>query len=289
MPKLRNSTVKGKFRVLFRFEKFLKDNGNTTKIQKGVAQNLTLNDMQKILKDMPEYKELATKYSLHFDLIGKCLSGFNTSHLKVVGDAEQTVATGVDGSLGNPSSADAFNTAIKLMADGTVGPMDKLRMAILIVSSMHLNAANLQRLKSLLPSQGDARAFDNLVYLGVRNDTSKGATKFKVTDDEKKYFKNYAKAAKFDLQRFTPRLQQTLEEVYTNTLNKSEYNVQTVSSLKSGAPQTKKLLSNDLLVFKTGTLNKHQKIENKDKLIVFFVGGMAYSEVRVVKECGTVR
>lgn len=251
-----------------------------------MAQNLTLDDMQKILKDMPEYKELATRYSLHFELIGKCLNQFNAMNLKIVGDAEQTVATGVDNSLSNPSSADAFNAAIKLLSDGTVKPVDKLRMAILIVSSMHLNAANLQKLKSLLPNAADVKVLENLVYLGVRNDPSKGATKFKLIDSEKKYFKSYAKAAKFDLQRFTPRLQQTLEDIYTNQLNKTEFNVQTVSSLKTGAPQSKKLLSNDLLVFKTGALNKHVKIENKDKLIVFFLGGMAYSEVRVVKECG---
>jgi syntaxin-binding protein 1 len=265
----------------------LNDNGKAAKMQKGMQQNLSIDEMQRMIKDMPEYTELLTRYSLHMHIIGQCLDAFNVSGLKVIGDTEQTIATGVDGSLSTPSSAEIFTTATKIMSQGSVSASDKLRLAILVTSSLHMNDGNLNKLKSLLSDSSDLRALENLLYLGVRNDASRGATKSKLTDDEKKYFKNYARAAKYDLQRFTPRLQIVLEQLLANKLNRSEFNIQTVSTLKGGAPASKKLLSNDLLAFKSNNMGKKTTIDNKDKVIVFFLGGMAHSEVRVVKECGS--
>lgn len=265
----------------------MKENGKAAKMQKGMQQNLSIDEMQRMIKDMPEYTELLTRYSLHMHIIGQCLDAFNVSGLKVVGDTEQTIATGVDGSLGTPSSSEIFTAATKLMSQGSVSPADKLRLAILVASSLYMNDANISKLKSLLSDSSDLRAFENLLYLGVRNDTTRGATKSRLTDDEKKYFKSYARAAKYDLQRFTPRLQSVLEQLLAGKLNKSEFNVQAVSTLKGGAPTSKKLLSNDLLAFKSNNMGKKVTIENKDKVVVFFLGGMAHSEVRVVKECGS--
>jgi syntaxin-binding protein 1 len=263
----------------------LKENGKTAKMQKGVTQNLTINDMKKMIKDLPQYTELLTRYSLHMHLIGQCLETFNVAGLKQIGDIEQTVATGVDSNCDQPSSSDIFASAIKVMGSPSVSPQNKLRLAMLIVSSMYLNDANLQKVKSLLSSQNDVRALDNLIYLGIRNDSSKGATKSRLTDDEKKYFKNYAKNAKYDLIRFTPRLQVILEQLQNNQLSTSQFSTQTISTGKAAA-SGKKLLSNDLLAFKNMGAPKSNSLASKDKLIVFFVGGMSHSEVRVVKELG---
>lgn len=254
-------------------------------MQKGMTQNLSINDMQKMIKDMPQYTELLTRYSLHMHLIGQCLESFNALGLKVIGDLEQTVATGVDANGDSPSSSDIFTNIVKLMSTGSLSPQNRLRLAMLTVSSLHLNEANLQKLKSLLMSPNDVKALDNLIYLGVRNDPSKGATKSKLSDDEKKYFKNYAKSAKYDLIRFVPRLQSVLEQMSNNQLSAAQFNTQTISTMKGGAP-TKKLLSNDLLAFKTGGGSKATNLSSKDKVIVFFLGGITHSEVRVVKELG---
>ena len=256
-------------------------------MQKGVTQNLSINDMQKIIKDMPQYTELLTRYSLHMYMIGKCLDTFNSAGLKQIGDIEQTVATGVDGEGDTPSSSDVFASALKAMSSAALSAQNKLRLAMLIVTSMHLNEANLQKVKSLLGSSSDVKAFENLLYLGVRNDPSKGATKFRLVDEEKKYFKNHAKNAKYDLIRFTPRLQPILEQLYNGQLSAGQFNTQTISTLKAGAAPAKKLLSNDLLAFKSSTNTKNPSLASKDKLIVFFLGGMSHSEVRVVKELGT--
>lgn len=239
-----------------------------------------------MIKDMPQYTELLTRYSMHMHLIGQCLEGFNAAGLKQIGDIEQTVATGVDSDGNSPSPTDIFTSVIKAMSLGSMSPQNRLRLAMLTVSSLHLNEANLQKLKSLLMSPTDVKALDNLIYLGVRNDPSKGAAKSKLSDEEKKYFKNYAKNAKYDLIRFTPRLQGVLEQMAANQLSATQFTTQTVSTLKSGAP-VKKLLSNDLLAFKSGNASKSAGLAAKDKLIVFFVGGISHSEVRVVKELGT--
>lgn len=254
-------------------------------MQKGVTQNLSINDMQKMIKDMPQYTELLTRYSLHMNLIGQCLESFNTLGLKLIGDVEQTVATGVDANGDSPSSSDIFASVIKTMGTTSMSPQNRLRLAMLTVSSLNLNEANMQKLKSLLMSPNDVKALDNLIYLGVRNDPSKGATKSKLSDEEKKYFKNYAKNAKYDLIRFTPRLQTVLEQLANNQLSVAQFNIQTVSTMKGGVP-TKKLLSNDLLAFKTGGGSKSTSLASKDKVIVFFLGGISHSEVRVVKELG---
>ena len=92
---------------------------------------------------MPQYTELLSKYSLHMYLIEKALGVFNQQNLKMTGDLEQTIATGVDGSNGTPSSSDIFNNVIKEMSGPRMSTQDKLRMAIVLVSSINLSEANI--------------------------------------------------------------------------------------------------------------------------------------------------
>ena len=53
------------------FQEFV--NMNTlAKVQKGVLNNLDLNKMSEIVKSMPQYNELLSKYTMHMNLIDQC-------------------------------------------------------------------------------------------------------------------------------------------------------------------------------------------------------------------------
>jgi hypothetical protein len=76
-------------------------------------------------------------------LIDQSFAMFNKLGLKEVGNLEQTVATGVDATGGLPSSIEIFNSVVALMSGPKLAPQDKLRMAILLVSSVNLNESEL--------------------------------------------------------------------------------------------------------------------------------------------------
>ena len=244
-------------------------------------KDMDLNKMQTIIRDMPQYSELLTRYSLHMYLIDKALGTFNAKDLKTEADTEQLVATGVDSSSNIASASDIFNAAFRELTNPKISPTDKLRMAILVFASFYLNDTNYQKVRSCLADPSDLRVLDNLAYLGLRNEANQGAAKQRMTDDEKKFFKNVSKNSKFDLSRFMPRLYSLLEQVYSNKLNTNQYSL---AAHPGGAVPAKKLLSTDLLSFKTNDIAKGSSAATKDKLIVFYVGGMTYSEVRVVKD-----
>jgi hypothetical protein len=46
------------------------------------------------------------------------------------------------------------------------------------------------------------------------------------------------------------------------------------------------LLSNDLLAYKTNNLSKGVNLAEKHKFVVFSIGGLSHSEIRIVKEVG---
>lgn len=50
------------------FQNFLKQN-TTAKVQQGVVSNLDLHKMSEIIKSMPQYNEILSKYTLHMNLI----------------------------------------------------------------------------------------------------------------------------------------------------------------------------------------------------------------------------
>lgn len=243
---------------------------------------MDLNKMQSIVRDMPQYAELLTRYGLHFFLSEQVLGRFNGKGLKETGDIEQTVCTGVDSNNNNPSSSDIFSAVMREMTNPRLSKEEKLRLAILTLSSLHLSDSNLSKLKSQLTDPSDQRAFDNVIYLRVRNESSLGSTKSKLSSEEKKQYEKISKSSKYFLQRFVPKLTFLLEQLYAGRLNSSLYS----SHAYPGGVSTKKLVSNELVSLRTRGLKEGTSIQNKEKLIVFVVGGLSYSEIRAVKDLG---
>jgi len=256
----------------------VKDN-STAQLQRGEIQDLDLNKMQNIIRTMPQYSELLARYSLHMFLAQKVLGVFNSANLKSIGDLEQTIATGVDSSGDLPSSSDIFAQAIKVLSDPALPSNLKLRLAVLLNTSIDLNDRNLNSVKNSMNENSDVKTLDNLTFLGVRNDSSRGATKSKVPEELKKAYKKFGDDSKYDLTRFVPRLQFLLEQVYQDKIDKSRFS--SVFYPLSG--QTKSALPSNLGAFQTNNLSKASPA-SREKLIVFFVGGIAYPEVRVAKQ-----
>jgi syntaxin-binding protein 1 len=245
-------------------------------------KDLDVDKMQSIIQQMPQYNEILSKYALHMHLIDQSFAMFNKLGLKEVGNLEQTVVTGVDATGGLPSSIEIFNSVVALMSGPKLAPQDKLRMAILLVSSVNLNEQNYSKLRNLLADPGDLKIFDNMLFLNLRNNTTLGASKSKLSDDDKKYFKAYMKTITYDLVRYVPKLQTVIDQMFNSKLNLKEYN----SVSYPGASNPKNMLSNDLLAYKTNNLSKGVSLAEKNKLVVFSIGGLSHSEIRIVKEVG---
>ena len=256
----------------------MKEN-STAQLQKGEIDNLDLNKMQSIIRNMPQYGELLVRYSLHMYMAQKALDVFNGSGLKKVGDVEQTIATGVDSQSNLPSSSDIYSDAVKLLGDPMLPADFKLRLAILLNTSIDMNDQNFNIVKNSLSDSSDLKAVDNLVYLGVKNDNSKGKTKSKIPDEMKKVYKKISEDSKYDLTRFTPALTFLLEQIFSDKLNRNKYS----STFYPAASPTKKSLPSELSSFKTNNLSKGITTASKEKLIVFFVGGITFPEIQAAK------
>ena len=242
---------------------------------------MDLNKMQAVMRDMPQYTELLSRFALHMHLIDKTFGIFNSSNLKQIGDTELTLATGVDKNGNFPSSSELFALAVKELTTPNMTAEDRMRLAMITMISMNLSDKDYQKLKSLLADMSDGRVLENLVYLKVRNDPQ-SSTKCRISEEEKKAYKSWAKNAQYDLTRYVPRLQFFLEQLMANKLNPSLYAYEN----HPGAPSKKPVLSNDLVAFRTNNIAKGAPLSSKDKLIVFFLGGITYSEIRVAKEQG---
>ena len=259
-------------------------NNSTAKFQKGNMKDAK-DKMDAILRDMPQYTEMLSRYSLHLNLINSAYGVFQNKNLKQVGDSEQSIATGVNSAGDGLSSNEVFSLAIKEMASPTLDPTDILRLAIITLSSMNLSDQNYNSLKAKITSQADTRVLENLIYLNLKSD---GSSKHRSSDEDKKVSKTMAKNSKFDLDRYAPKLWFLLDQIYSGRLSTGQYLVEKYPG-GGGAPN-KKLLSSDLVAFKTNKISKgSEPISSKDKLIVFFIGGMSYSEIRVVRDSGSLK
>jgi syntaxin-binding protein 1 len=258
-----------------------REKNSTAKFQTGQMKEMDLNKMQVIMRDMPQYTELLSKFTLHMFLIDKVYAVFQSTNLKQVGDSEISIATGVDSDGKVLSSSEIFALAIKELSAPTMSSDDRVRIAVLTMATMNLADKDYQKLKSLLADSSDTRVLENLTYLGIRNDPQ-GSTKSRLTDDEKKAYKAYAKDAAYNLSRYYPRLTPLLQSIMGNKLNSTIFSYE----CHPGVAPKKPVLSNDLLAFKTANISKGAPVSSKEKLIVFFLGGITYPEIKAAKEMG---
>ena len=128
-------------------------------------------DLQKAVKDLPEYREMMAKNEQHIAIASQCMSAMQAQKLLDVADLEQCMATGVNKDGREMSAARATAALSKLMRDETVSAEATQRLlAIYIISQNGIKAADRMRLiREARPPFTVAmqNAIINLVHLGI--------------------------------------------------------------------------------------------------------------------------
>lgn len=284
------------------FNAFTSENPSADMAQGNVT---SLEDMSKAVKGMGKYKEAMAKYTLHINLAQTLMAKYETDSLEPISEMEQNMACGADAA--GDKVKHVLTDLIQLLQHGANGKElsseSKLRLLMMyIITQDGIKETDRQKLVGKLgsSSEQDENAIMNLQYLGVnlmQGSKKKasgldslfgklGGGKKKAADD----------APDYDLSRYVTELKHTCKELLDGSLSKQEYpfvkepsGSGSVDDGGSGRGKASKWGSKK--VKKTWASKGKAKDEavgaaaaNRPRLIVFMIGGMCYSEMRVAYE-----
>ncbi|KAG2157814.1 Sec1-like protein [Suillus bovinus] len=258
------------------FNKFMEENAGFK--GEGAA---SLNDMKDMLANLPQYQEQREKFSLHLNMAQDCMNLFEKHKLPLVANVEQCCATGLTAEGKTPKTL--VEEMVPLLDSQEVINANKVRMVALYIQYRDgVPGEDLRRLyQHARLSMADQDAVNSLVHLGVR--ISRGPAD---KDTKKKLKQKTSGDDEYELSRYRPLLRTVIEEHSANKLDSALFPyvkdspivLSPAASLKQTTPQTTSLRSAKPSWHKA--VRPNALAESKQRVIVFVVGGMTYSEIR---------
>ena len=204
------------------FAKFLSENKAASQAagKRDAGTEVSVNDLKRVLQDLPEFQELKEKYAVHITLTQDCLEYFNKRRFTELAALEQNLATGE--SSNGDSLKNIIGDLVDITSEQNIRVDDKLILLMLYIYFKG-GIKDEDRRKLLehanIPYQ-DAEAITNYAYMGVQ------LTKTRSTKVVKNVKKVFAKKRKpddvpFELSRFVPNLKLALEDFIDNKLDKA--------------------------------------------------------------------
>ena len=262
---------------------------------------LSINQMAKALKALPEYREIMSKLSQHMQIAHQCMDAFNQQKLLDLSDLEQTLATGKTEEGRNPKLKELLGQVVEYFRKQPNSYMRWRLLAIVIVSQRGVSkASDLQKLlQEANLSREELLTLHNLEKIGcplvqggdggANNSTSSKLAKLRevrvssfggsgAVESESEYTSS----------RYVCLLKSILEDAASGTLSVDDYpsvlplpDAEAVlggSAIASAVSVRKTRESGN---WKT---DKGKKKAHGGRQIVFMVGGMCYSEMRSARE-----
>lgn len=170
------------------------------------------------------------------------------------------------------------------IAQGKMDSSEKLRLMMIASVALELLEKDRKSLTQSLPDN-DKVTLKNLYWLGI--DPAKvSSTKGKASEKSKTADKN-KKGVSYDLCRYSPILETIANKAASNTLDKTDFGHIFVPNNYDGSiGQRSKITagSASLKKGKSSNWNENMDERNQPKFIFFIIGGMSYSEIRVLHE-----
>lgn len=230
-----------------------------------------LKTMAKVVSGLSEYNETVNQFAVHRYLIETCLKSFSDEGITEISELEQMMLTGFD------TEKETYKEEVLL---GKVHEIMKrmknekeiLRLALLVLTCIQLSETDRQDLIDLVPA-GLTMTLTKLSALGVNLQASSKARKKKTKDeisDLKKKLPTITKIFNYAELKISEIVSAAVE----NKLEKIgfKYSRQAPPDIGELDPAAQ-----------VKSLRKKQNSSNKAKrrIILFVVGGVAYSEIRV--------
>lgn len=270
---------------------------------------LSVNQMAKALKALPEYKEIMSKLSQHMQIAHKCMDAFNKMGLLDLSELEQTLATGKTDEGDKPKMKELLMQTVEQMR-GTDDSSLRLRLlAILIVSQRGLASdSDLQKLlreADLSPNQ--YRALEHLAKMGCPlvklpddgSSSGNGVKSFlkKFQMDAANAFAQEESESEYSSSRYVCLLKATMTGAAEGTLSVEDFpsvmplpDAEMLNSSAQTSSASKSVRKSDMKPSKWNNNRGNKKAATKKtghtggRQIFFVTGGMCYSELRMARE-----
>ena len=264
-------------KVLTSFETYVKE---IKRMEESMKSSSKTNDLKKNMRHLPKHLKMKKDIGKHQLLAGKCFEIFNARLAKLC-ETEQNLATATDADGNNVSDSKnpgylKFNEAfVSSLLDQKISTGDKIRLLMLY---MHFKKGlpEVELKKYMAHANVPSEEKEKIMKLGHLDEH------IIVSDNRKKreYKRNTGRNTDESLRhisRWTPVLKDVVEDLINNKLDRTLFPFldPTIKDqeLKPGA------LSN-----RRGSNSPLIRSKQVPRIIIFFLGGLTYSECRVAYE-----
>jgi len=239
----------------------------------------------KAIRDLPKYKKFAASFNTHFSIYGELSKKFKELNLQEIGDFEQAMATNIhevnDKYIETKKDA-LFETLKKFVADKDTDKVTKTRLLMIYLLSQGgpQSSGDVSRMfDGAELTKFQQKAVNNLPALGYPLSAEAPAPK--------KMFKELTMA----------RAKELYEEMYRTEVLQSRFEPEMAHVLRMQLDEPAKLTEHfafqgdqpNLATDSNKKVNLYEKEGTGPKTIIFIIGGVTYSEVRMAYLIGEER
>ncbi|MCP9263248.1 Syntaxin-binding protein 1 [Dirofilaria immitis] len=234
------------------------------------ADAKSIKDLSMMIKKMPQYQKELNKFNTHFHLAEECMRKYQQGIDKLC-KVEQDLAMQVDAE--GERVKDPMKLMVPLLIDPAVEPLDRLRLILLYILSKTENLDKLLQHANIDVVEKDTLA--NAMYLGLNIVIDQGRKRFWTPNRKER-----ANEQVYQSSRWVPILKDILEDAIDDRLDMKHF---PFLAGRQATPTYRPPTS-----ARYGQWHKergHQtSFRSGPRLIVFVVGGVTYSEMRVAYE-----
>jgi len=169
--------------ILEKFNAFVAEN-KASKLSSNKV--VSLKEMAEAMKQMPQFQEMLSKYSLHINLAGQCMKIFGEKELLKVASLEQEMATGEDAEGKEVKAINILKEMPSILENPNRVVEDKIRLLMLyIISQEGIKETDRKRLLELANLKSETEIV-NLRYLGISLSAPQKKTKQKIDKSKKR-------------------------------------------------------------------------------------------------------
>ncbi|CAF0727154.1 unnamed protein product [Didymodactylos carnosus] len=251
--------------------KKIKDFAIQKRVKETDRERTTMKDLSTMIKKMPQYQKELNAYALHFNIAEQCMNTYNRDLGEKLCSVEQNLAMGTDPE--GERIKDHMRNIVPLLLDTVIAIEDKLRIIMLYI--LHKNDKLLSH--ALIPTD-KKNVITNMQHLNLQilQDQSRAGRRKNIPQPRKERLE-----PTYTNSRWTPYVKDIMEDVIDEKLDLRSFpSLGQQRNISSNFPaQSSREFGAWMHAGRKGAAGR-----SGPRLIIFILGGVAYSELRCAYE-----